>query len=179
MHLTEVITDWIGKIASFLMVAIIGYMIVSATIRYVFHGAINYLGIVPNIFFVYVCLGAAYAYNQKAFMVVDIFYRRFSPRVRAVIDLGTSVMFFIFTAVLIQVSSRFVLPALANFKFDPGMLIAPDRWPITIIFPLGPILILIAGTVRVIRNILILIYGEREVIAEKGKFGAEGLEEVK
>ena len=154
------------------MVAIIGYMMASVIVRYYFHGSINYLAIVPNIFFIYVCLGAAYAYNQKSFIIVDILYRKFSARKRAAIDIFTSALFFIFILALLQASGGFALPALAVFKFDLGMLIDPARWPITIIFPIGPILLLVAGTVRFIRNIIILVNGEKGVSGEKEKMVA-------
>lgn len=151
------------------MVAIIGYMMASVILRYFFKSPTDYLTIVPKIFFIYVCLGAAYAYNQKSFIIVDILYRKFSARKRAAIDLFTSVLFFIFVLALLQVSGGFALPALAKFNFDLGMLIDPARWPITIIFPVGPILLLVAGTVRFIRNIIILVNGEKGVSGEKEK----------
>ena len=149
------------------MTFIVMVMVASAFVRYYLHGTINYLGIVPNMFFVYVCLGAAYAYNQRAFVTVDIFYRRFSVRIRAALDLVTSLLFFTFMIVLLQVSKGFALPALAKFNFDPMILISPDRWPITILFPLGPILMLVAGSVRFIRNLLILISGVEEPAGEQ------------
>lgn len=154
------------------MLVIIGFMIVSSFFRYVLKDPIPYLSSVPNIFVVYVCLGAAYAYNQRSFIVVDIFYRRLSLRWRAALDLITSVFFFMFMFVLIVTSMRFASPALAKFKFAPAMLIDFSRWPTTIIFPIGPILISIAGTVRFIRNVLILITGQ-ELTGVEEKYGAE------
>jgi TRAP-type mannitol/chloroaromatic compound transport system permease small subunit len=154
--------DLIGKLASFLMVFIVLVMVASAFVRYYLRDTINYLGIVPNMFFIYVCLGAAYAYNQRAFVTVDVLYRRLPVRARAALDLVTSLFFFTFLIVLVRVSQGFALPALAKFSFDPMILIAPDRWPITILFPLGPILMLIAGSVRFFRNLLILITGVAE-----------------
>ncbi len=167
LHVIEAVTDWIGKITSFLMLAIIGYMIAAAIMRYWFHIGINYLTVVPNLFFVYVCLGAAYAYNQRAFVSVDIFYRRFSPRKRAALDLFTSIFLFIFVIALIQTSSMFALPALAKFKFDFTMLFDPARWPTVIIFPAGPILLLIAGALRFIRNVMVLLGAAEETDSEK------------
>ena len=166
-RIVDLIGDWIGKLTSFLMTFIVLVMVASAFVRYYLHGTINYLGIVPNMFFVYVCLGAAYAYNQRAFVTVDIFYRRFSVRIRAALDLVTSLLFFTFMIVLLQVSQGFALPALAKFNFDPMILISPDRWPITILFPLGPILMLVAGSVRFIRNLLILISGVEDPTGEQ------------
>ena len=163
----DFIGDLIGKLTSFFMVVIIGYMVASAVVRYFFHDTINYLSVVPNIFFVYVCLGAAYAYNQRAFVVVDILYRRFPLRVRAALDITTSFLFFTFMFTLLQVASIFALPELAKFTFNPAILIAPDKWPITIIFPVGPILMIIAGSVRFLRNVLILITGQEPPEEEK------------
>jgi TRAP-type mannitol/chloroaromatic compound transport system permease small subunit len=177
LNLIDTIGNWIGKITSFLMTAIIGYMIASVVVRYFLHGSIPYLSIVPNIFYVYVCLGAAYAYNQKSFIIVDIIYNRFSIRKRAAIDLLTSVFFFLFVGALLQVSGGYALTALDKFKFDPAILIEPARWPITIIFPLGPFLLLVAGSVRLIRNIIIVVGASEEVSSEKATVPArEGVQ---
>jgi TRAP-type mannitol/chloroaromatic compound transport system permease small subunit len=166
LNLIDTIGNWIGKITSFLMTAIIGYMIASVIVRYFLHGNIPYLTIVPNIFYVYICFGAAYAYNQKAFMIVDVLYNLFKPRQRALVDLITSFFFFIFIGALLQVSSGYALKALAGYHFNIAILIDPTRWPTTILFPLGPLLLLISGSVRLIRNILLLIGGQEELEGE-------------
>lgn len=177
LNLIDTIGNWIGKITSFLMTAIIGYMIASVIVRYFLHGSIPYLSIIPNIFYVYVCLGAAYAYNQRSFMIVDVIYNLFKPRQRALVDLITSFFFFLFVGALLQVSGGYALAALANYNFNPAILIDPARWPITIIFPLGPLLLLIAGSIRLIRNIIVLI-GVEEVAGIEQRT-APAVEEVK
>jgi TRAP-type mannitol/chloroaromatic compound transport system permease small subunit len=174
-RIIDFIGDLIGKIASFFMIAIIGYMVASAFVRYFLHDTINYLSIVPNIFFAYVCLGAAYAYNQRAFITVDILYRRFPLRVRAALDIFTSFLFFVFMLTLLRISGIFALPELDKFKFSPAILIAPDRWPINIIFPIGPIFMLVSGSVRLMRNILVIITGQEQ--AEDQKEDLSGAEE--
>jgi len=160
LHLLDVATDWIGKITSFLMFAIIGNMIVCVILRYFFNSPINYMSIVPNIFYVYVSFGAAYAYNRKAFINVDIIYRKFSVRKQAAIDLITSVLFFLFILALIWVSGKYALQALPKTRFDWGMTIDPVRWPTTVLFPIGLILLLVSGIVRLARNLITLITGE-------------------
>lgn len=174
-RIIDFIGDLIGKIASFLMIAIIGYMVAATVVRYFFHTPLNYLSIVPNIFSTYVCLGAAYAYNQRAFVTVDIFYRRFPLRVRAALDILTSFLFFVFMLTLLQVSGIFALPELAKFNFTPAILIAPERWPVTIIFPIGPIFMLVAGSVRLMRNLVILVTGKEQ--PEDAKEDLSGAEE--
>lgn len=160
LHLTEVITDWIGKITSFLIFAIIGYMIGCVILRYFFNSAINYMAIIPNIFYVYVSFGAAHAYNRKAFINVDIIYRKFSLRKRAVIDLITSSLFFLFVLALVWVSGKYALAALPKTRFDWGMIVDPVRWPPIILFPIGLILMLSSGIVRFARNFITLITGQ-------------------
>ncbi len=106
-------------------------------------------------------------------MIVDVLYNLFKPKQRAVVDLITSFFFFLFVLALLIVSGRYGLEALAKFKFDPAILIDPARWPTTIIFPFGPLLLLIAGSVRLIRNILLLVGitsetgGEEEIALEQ------------
>lgn len=144
------------------MVAIIGYMCASVILRYFFKSPINYLSIVPNIFFVYISLGAAYAFHQKAFINVDIIYRTLPVRKRAAIDLITSSLFFLFIVALIWVSGGYALEALPKTRFSFDMLIDPARWPTTIIFPIGLILLLMEGIVRFARDLITLITGEAE-----------------
>jgi TRAP-type C4-dicarboxylate transport system permease small subunit len=142
------------------MFATIGYMIACIILRYFFASSINYMSYIPNIFFIYVSFGAAYAYNRKAFINVDIIYRRFSVRTRAAIDLSTSLLFFLFVLALLRGAADYALPLLPKTKFDWGMLIDPARWPTTVLFPVGLILLLVSGAVHFTRNILTLITGK-------------------
>ena len=140
-------------------------MIGCVILRYFFGSAINFMLIVPNIFYVYVSLGAAYAYNRKAFINVDIIYRKFSIRNRAIIDLITSGLFFLFLLALVWVSVEYALLALPRTKVDLSVLIDPARWPVTVIFPIGLILLLASGIVRVVRNVLTIISGDEKKTA--------------
>ncbi len=171
LRLLDVATDWIGKITSFLMYAIIGYMIACVVLRYFFQSSINFMLIVPNIFYVYVSFGAAYAYNQKAFINVDIIYRKFSVQNRAIIDLITSTLFFLFVLAITWFSGEYALAALPKTRFDWGMIIDPPRWPTTVLFPIGLILLLISGTVQFIRNLVTLAAGEKVGIVKEETAG--------
>ena len=139
------------------MYAVIGYMIVCVILRYFFNSAINYMSVVPNVFYVYISFGAAYAYNQGAFINVDIIYRKFSVRKRAAVDLITSSLFFLFIFALVWVSGKYAISALSKTKFEWGMIIDPARWPPIILFPIGLILLFISGIVRFARNLVILM----------------------
>lgn len=139
------------------MFVIIGYMVYCVIMRYFFHSAINYMAVIPNIFYVYVSFGAAFVYNQHAFINIDLFYRKFTDRKRAAIDLITSGLFFLFTGILFWFALKFALAALPATRFYWGMLIDPARWPPVVLFPIGVFLLLLSGIARFIGNIMLLI----------------------
>ncbi|MFH0847233.1 MAG: TRAP transporter small permease subunit [Chloroflexota bacterium] len=159
LRLADTISSLAGKLVSFLMTFTIGIMIYAIIRRYAFNAPWAYEKIVTNFLATYVMIGAAYAFRSGAFINVDILERRLPLRARAVVSLLASVLLFIFLLTLIKVTGEPALKALPKTKFTM-QLIHPLRWPVTLIIPVGVILLIVQGLAKFIRNLITAITGK-------------------
>jgi len=153
------ISDWSGKITSFLMTVIIGLMIYNVVRRYVFNAPFNYLAITKNYFLIFVALGAAYTLHSRSFINVDIFQRRLSPRTRAIVDLFTSILFFLFSLALFITTARAAAAGLpGNIPFSMRLIRGPT-WMVNLLVNAGITLLLLQGLAKFIRDLMTAVTG--------------------
>jgi len=147
------LSSWSGKLVSMLifpMIAILMYEVVS---RYGFNSPTLWAHeITRYIYGAHFMLGGAYTLYLGAHVNVDIFYSRFSPRVRATVDLVTYLLFFLFGAVLLWYGSSMTWRSIILWETSATPLHAPFA-PLKAIVPAAAFLILLQGIARYIRNI--------------------------
>jgi len=103
------------------------------------------------VFAIYGILGGAYALFHKAHVNCELFYARFSVRVRAILDLVTSPMFFIFCVVLLMDALGFGLTSLKHLEHSTSPF-NPPLYPFKLMIPLAALLILFQGLAKFIRD---------------------------
>jgi len=159
LRLIDNISDWSGKLTSFLMTVIIGLMIYSVIRRYVFHTPFNYLSITRNYFIVFIALGAAYTLRSHAFINVDIVQRRLSLRMRAIVDVFTSILFFLFCLALFITTARAAAAGLpGNISFSLRLFRGPS-WMVNFLVCAGMLLLLLQGLAKLVRDLVTAITG--------------------
>jgi len=113
LSVIDSISEWSGKIFSFLILAMTFVLMYDVVMRYVFNAPVKWPFDVSLILFaIYVVMGGAYALLVRAHVSMDLLYQRFSPRRRAIIDLATSVLFFLYLGVLVWKGTLFGLHSL-------------------------------------------------------------------
>lgn len=157
LKVVDAVSDFIGKLVSFLMSAAIGVLVYAVWRRYFAHDPWRYEAIATNFFVTYVMMGAAYSYRNGAFIHIDILYRRLSVRARAVVSIFTSVMFFIFLLVFMQWAMKVALVPPVRFS---SRLIAPAGWPVRLIYPAGVSLLILQGLGRFVRDLVAAVTGK-------------------
>ena len=136
-------------------------------LRKVFHTGLaafgwNVLATNSKLFLVYIILGAAYTLRTNAFINVDIFHRRFSPRVRAFVDLATSTLFFLFGIALLWWAV--IMAAWDLSMLHPSLrLFYPPSWPVRLIIPVGVFLLLLQGLAKFVRDLIIATTGKEAI----------------
>ncbi len=150
----------IGGISAGTLGALVLLVVYDATRRYLLHeGSVALQELEWHLFDVVIMLGIAYAMHRGAHVRVDIFYDRFSPAVKRVIDLVTMLFFVLpVSALILYVSYDFVLMSFSQMEAssDPGGL--PYRFIIKALIPLAFALLIlqamreIAETWRTIRK---------------------------
>ena len=94
LSVIDAISIWSGKVAGWLILLVVGFIIYEILMRYVFH--LPTLWVSESMVFgsglTYV-LGAAWALQDNRHVKIDLIYGRLTPRQRAVMDSITFVFF--------------------------------------------------------------------------------------
>ncbi len=155
--LIEALSEWTGRAASWLvlaMVLVIGY---DVAMRYLFQiGSVGLQELQWHLFALIFLLGAAYTFKHDGHVRVDIFYqsRRMTDRGRAWVDLLGGLFFLLpFCLLIIIGSAPFVARAYAigEGSPDPGGL--PYRFLLKAAIPLGFSLLLLQGIAHMLRSV--------------------------
>jgi TRAP-type mannitol/chloroaromatic compound transport system permease small subunit len=101
-------------------------------------------------------LGAGYALKHNAHVRIDIFYGRYSPRSKAIVDLLGAALFLLPLALLMtwhawpMFANSF---AIGEMSADAGGLL---RWPVKLLLPLGFGLLALQGVAEIIKRVAFL-----------------------
>lgn len=124
--------------------------------RYVFNSPTNWAH--ESMFLMFgmqYLLAGGFALREGSHVRVDVVYLHFSDRTKALVDVITSVFFFIFIVTLLWTGFTFFKDSLAVWEVSFTEW-AIQYWPVKLAIPLGAALILLQGIARLIKDILIL-----------------------
>lgn len=111
-----------------------------------------------HIFALIFLLGAAYTLKEEGHVRVDVFYSRFSPRKKAVIDFIGCLIFLIpFSILVIWTSKMFVQMSWAVHEGSPNPGGLPARYLLKAAIPAGFVLVLLQGISLTLRSFCTLI----------------------
>jgi TRAP-type mannitol/chloroaromatic compound transport system permease small subunit len=133
--------------------------------RYVFNSPTNWVH--ESMFLMFgmqYLYSGAYAYRDDAHVRVDVFYVKLSPRGRAVLDIITSVFFFIFAVTLFWTGLRFALDSI-NLNEHSFTEWGVHYWPIKLSIPIGALLLILQGLSKLIKDIVFVARGAPPTIA--------------
>ena len=128
--------------------------------RYVFNKPTIWAHETSQYFFgAHFMMAGAYALRNHAHVNVEILYDKFSPRNRAMIDVGTSLFFFLFCGLLFWNGWELAWDSLLNLENSQTPW-GPPVYPAKLMLPLGGCLILLQGLVKLIRDTAFAISGK-------------------
>jgi TRAP-type mannitol/chloroaromatic compound transport system permease small subunit len=162
LSVVDAIVVGTGKVFSFLAVVLVGVITFEVTMRYGF-GAPTPWGyeVITFTAGILSMMVAGYVLNVGRHACVDTVYSRFSPRIRAIMDLVTFPFFVFFCGTLLWVGADFFWGA-AQLRQTTLTAWAPPIYPVKLFVPLGAFLILLQGLAKFIRDFKIVVKGERE-----------------
>lgn len=163
VHVIDSINDWIGKFNGYLVLPFIFFLVYELVQRYVFKSPSIWIEeAVLLAFGVYLMLGGAYTLLHKMHVNVDILYRRWSPRTRAIVDLITSMIFFFFIGLMLWKGGEMAWTSIQNLEHSRSVW-RPIIYPIKSMVPLAAFLVLLQGVAKFIRDLNLAITG-RELL---------------
>jgi TRAP-type mannitol/chloroaromatic compound transport system permease small subunit len=153
---------FVGNIVKFLLLYMAFTLLYEVIARYIFDSptiwvldlaklALGFMGI----------LGGGYTLLLGSHVKVDVIYGARSVKTRAIMDLCTSVLFFIFVVILLWQSALMASASFAIREHSTTVL-APALYPLKMTIPVGVALVLLQGIAKVLRDIIALITGEEQ-----------------
>ncbi len=157
LSIVEVISRKSGEVISFLLLATIIVIIYEVIARYAFNAPTIWAHeTVVQLLGILYLVGGAYTLYLQGHVSIDIVYLRFSPRTRAILDLISSLFFFLFCGVLLWQGIGFASKSVMMAETS-GTPWNPPIYFLKIAIPLGALLILLQGVAKFIRDLSIVI----------------------
>lgn len=158
LSIIDAISEWSGKLVSWLVLVltmVLGYEIV---MRYVFNAPTKWsFDISYMIGGSYFILGEAYTLLKKKHVRIDIFYSRFSPRKKALVDILFYLLFFF----PLWGGLLYVLIPYVSLSWELGERSMQGYWmpviyPFKTVMPVAIFLFLLQGIAEFIRCVMAL-----------------------
>ncbi len=161
MYFINALSEWVGRIFSPVIGIIMLVGVYEVVARYVFNRPTTWAWeINEHLLCLFLALAGGYTLLRGRHVSVDLLYARFSPRVRAIIDVVSWLFFFLVCIVVIWQGSAEAWEAtmkrervLSSFNSP----LYPDRWMI----PIGTFLLLLQGIVKYTQSITAVIYKDK------------------
>lgn len=152
--------EWTGRIVSWWMIPMIVIMTFEVFMRYVWKDPTEWgTELVTFIYAGYILLGGGYTLLYRDHVNINVVYNRFSPRGRAVLDIITFFLFFLYAWILLVEGWKFVWDA-AVIGRRSGTDWNPPLSPVLITLPIGALLMLTQGVAKFIRDLAIVFRGK-------------------
>ncbi|MFC1494062.1 TRAP transporter small permease subunit [Thermodesulfobacteriota bacterium] len=161
VKIIDAISEWSGRIFSWLVVAIISLSLFEVfTRRFLGKPTIWTHEIISYLFCGAVLLTIGYTLKHKAHANVDILYEKFSPKTRAVLDLITYSLFLVtFTIVILYEGTRFAASSWSMMERTPSAFNF-YIFPAKTILPVGFFLLALQMISDIVKKIIFLAKGE-------------------
>jgi TRAP-type mannitol/chloroaromatic compound transport system permease small subunit len=155
----DALNDWVGKVLSFGVLAMF-LLVLSEVIRRYFFNSPTVWGneLTQLIFGMYVILSGGHILRWGGHVNVDIFYSRFSIRGKAVLDIVTFFLFFLFCGMLFIYGGSLAWESLSILEHSNSAWGVP-LYPAKMMIPIGALFLLMQGIAKLIRDILVLSTG--------------------
>ncbi|WP_025897223.1 TRAP transporter small permease subunit [Sneathiella glossodoripedis] len=146
-----------GEFVAFWSIIAVFVYYYEVVVRYVFNSPTNWAH--ESMFLMFgmqYLVAGAYAMLTGSHVRVDIFYAKFSTRMKAAVDLLTSIFFFIFAGTLLVTSYIFSVDAIGQQEVSFTEW-AIQYWPVKCVMIVGSLLLIIQGISLVLKDVKTLI----------------------
>ncbi len=148
------INAWVARVVKYFVYIIIAAMTFEIIARYVFNRPTIWADELAQMFFgSYFILAGAIALLEHAHVNMDLFYNKLSTRGKAILDIATSPLFFLFAGVLLWQGGNLWWRSMASLQRSESVW-HPPIYPYKFMIPLGVGLVLLQGLVKLVRDIM-------------------------
>jgi TRAP-type mannitol/chloroaromatic compound transport system permease small subunit len=157
----DLASQWTGKLTSFGVFLFTFLLLYDVIMRFLFNAPTIWCHeLALHIFGGYAVLAGPYVLLRDEHVRIDIFYGRFSPRGRAIIDCITYLFFFMFLGLLFWHGSVIAAKSVELRQTVSASPWASPLWPVKLTIPLAAFLMLVQGLANYIRTIVLAVTGK-------------------
>lgn len=151
------LNDAIGRWISLLVVVMFVLLVIEVICRYLLSSPTIWANELTQLLFgFYAVMSGGYIMAHRGHVNVDIIYASLSARARAIIDIISSVLFFLFMAAVLYFGSSMAWESVAGLETSFSAW-NPPIWPIKLAIPVGSVLLLLQGLVKLIQDIAVAL----------------------
>lgn len=148
---------WVARIFNWVVVALFVLLLLDVVMRYVAGSPIQWSQQLSRLLFgVYAIIGGGYLLARRDHVNVDLFYGNFSRRRKALVDICTSVLFFLLLYVLLVESWGLAADSVKRWEVDHLAIWKAPLWPSKCMIVVAAVLLLLQGIVKLIADIMIV-----------------------
>ena len=160
LRIVDVINEWVGKFVSLWIIPMIFIMVFEVFMRYGLKSPTVWgTELVSFLFAAYILMGGGYTHLHGDHVNMNVVYSRLSVRKRAVLDLITSVAFFLYCGSLLKEGGKFAWETIEMGR-RTGTDWNPPLAPALVALPIGVFLLFLQGIIKFIRDLFITFSGE-------------------
>lgn len=152
----DMISRWTGEFVAYWSVIAVFVYYFEVISRYVFNSPTNWAH--ESMFLMFgmqYLISGAYALREDSHVRVDVLYVYLTDRAKAIVDIVTSIFFFIFTVTLLVTGWIFMMDSVGVWEVsftEWGI----QYWPVKISIVVGAALIILQGVSNLIKNVIVL-----------------------
>lgn len=148
----------LGHLLSYVVLILFLLLLGDVVMRYVTQSPISWSSQASKLIFgVYAILGGGYLLARRDHVNVDLFYANFSKRGKAIADIATSFLFFLFVGVLLSESYSLAADSVSRWEVSYETTWHAPVWPSKVLIVVAAVLLLLQGIVKLIADIMIVM----------------------
>ncbi len=173
VRVIDLVNTWVGRIVAHLLILLMLIMTYEVVMRYIFTSpSLWAMEMNQCISVALVALGGGYALLNKKHINADVLYSRLGERTRAIFDLVTAPLFFLFIIILLWQTLDVAIESW-ELKEHSEMAGIPI-YPAHIIMVVGAFLILLQGFAKFVRDFTKAVMKKPFTQPEKGQVKVPG-----
>lgn len=164
------LNDFVGRWVALLIFAMFALLILEVGFRYLFNAPTSWTNELTQMLFgIYAVMSGGYIMAHRGHVNVDLLHSQLTLRKRAIMDIATSLVFFIFTLALLWFGIDMARESMSSWETTYSAW-NPPIWPIKLAIPIGTGLLVLQGLAKLLEDIAIAFnldyYRPDEHIAE-------------
>lgn len=157
MQIVDSVTEWAGRIATSFVLIVMAILALEVVLRYGFNRPTSWAWPISIQFAAaFGLIAGSYTLLHRGHVRVDVVYSRFSPKVKAVVDLVLSIPFFLFCGVLLWLGGEMAWVSLMAREVKVEAITYPF-YPLKVLLVVACFLLFLQGVNQFIHNLVIVI----------------------